>query len=383
MRALVTNCTRNSGLAVMHALHASGWQVCGADDRVFAFGLHSRSAMAPYELLPAEDDPRFVAALTALLDRLRPEVLMPTRGIEAACGARNTLRARTGCLLPSSESFACVNDKSRLLPLCVALGVEAPQPMTLAEARHYLEHTPEGMVVVKPCRDAGGGQGVIMLRDPAALEPALAAVADRHGPAFICEYVPGPITHLRAVHLLFDADSRLIAFFILRKQRIWPARVGVTVAGVSTHEADLLRGVVPLLQRLRWQGPADAEFKIDARDGRPKLLEINPRFSGAIQFAIGSGVDFATLYARAALGEQLPEAAEPAYAQGLRYVDTTRWLAGAATELCAAPGQLRSWLRSCRDELAQPRVPPVQRLADPAPLLGKLLPMRRYGPFRA
>jgi len=34
------------------------------------------------------------------------------------------------------------------------------------------------------------------------------------------------------------------------------------------------------------------EFRIDARDGRPKLLEINPRFWGSLALSVQSGVEF-------------------------------------------------------------------------------------------
>jgi predicted ATP-grasp superfamily ATP-dependent carboligase len=34
------------------------------------------------------------------------------------------------------------------------------------------------------------------------------------------------------------------------------------------------------------------EFKLDPRDGRPKLMEINPRFWGSLSLAIAAGVNF-------------------------------------------------------------------------------------------
>ena len=42
-----------------------------------------------------------------------------------------------------------------------------------------------------------------------------------------------------------------------------------------------------------------------AASGKPKLLEINPRFWGSLELAIRSGVDFPLLYAKAAMGEKL------------------------------------------------------------------------------
>jgi predicted ATP-grasp superfamily ATP-dependent carboligase len=45
------------------------------------------------------------------------------------------------------------------------------------------------------------------------------------------------------------------------------------------------------------------EFKVDPRDGIPKLMEVNPRFWGSLQLAIVSGVDFPYLLLKIARGE--------------------------------------------------------------------------------
>jgi predicted ATP-grasp superfamily ATP-dependent carboligase len=45
------------------------------------------------------------------------------------------------------------------------------------------------------------------------------------------------------------------------------------------------------------------EFKVDPRDNKPKLMEINPRFWGSLPLAIYSGVDFPYLLYKMAMGE--------------------------------------------------------------------------------
>jgi len=160
----------------------------------------------------------------------------------------------------------------------------------------------------------------------------------------------------------------------------WSARrdPGIdAVAAVSTHETALVSSLVPMLQQLEWQGPVDAEFKIDQRDGVAKILEINPRFSGAIHFPIACGVNMALLYCRAALGERLEEAVQPDYPEGMHYLDYGRWLSGLLVEL-RSPGSAR-WSvlqRGWRHELRRPRARSVHALSDPGPLLAKLFKTR-------
>jgi predicted ATP-grasp superfamily ATP-dependent carboligase len=63
-----------------------------------------------------------------------------------------------------------------------------------------------------------------------------------------------------------------------------------------------------------------AEFKVDPRDGIPKLMEINPRFWGSLQLAIDSGVDFPYLILRMAKRESFKPILH--YTVGKRF----RWL---------------------------------------------------------
>ena len=64
------------------------------------------------------------------------------------------------------------------------------------------------------------------------------------------------------------------------------------------------------------------EFKLDERDGLPKLMEINGRFWGSLQLAIDAGVNFPEILLRAVSGQ--PNALQPPYRVGVR----NRWFWG-------------------------------------------------------
>lgn len=380
MRVLVTNCTRHAGLAAMRSLARAGCEVFGADDRCLPLGLRSRFAAGGYEKLPQEDDPALGTAIDELLERTRADVLIPFRCSEFACRHGRNILQRTHALLPEAAAYARLNDKSELLDLCSQLGVPAPRRFSVDEAVERLRRDAALPIVVKPCRDIGGGEGVSFIVDPGRLADAAAQVAAAYGKALVTDYIPGPTSHLRAVHLLFDDDSRLIAYFIVQKQRLWPRGSGAAVAGTSTHETALVRQILPIFKALRWRGPADAELKIDARNGQAKLLEINPRFSGIVHFPIACGVNFPLLYARAALGQRLAEDLEPRYAAGVHYLTRARWIRSLAAELREQSGsRLPLLVQAFRREWRGPRVSSIHEPLDPAPTLGRvLLAARRW-----
>lgn len=375
MKILVTNCTRNSGLAVIRALAAQAYEVIGADDRRLPLGLRSRHA-SRYEVLPPEDDPQFNGALQELLRFHKVDVLIPLAGSEAVCRHGSDGGNLGQVLLPDPRAYAIVNDKQLLLERCESIGLEVPEQYSLAEAESFL--TESGItrnsrkLVVRPRRDIGGGRGVCIIGSVEALHAAYRGVQRELDEPLITGYVPGSDDSNLAVHVLFDRDSRLIAFFALRKLYLWPERVGIAAVAASSHEISLVEKLLPLFRSLRWRGPADAEFKIDQRTGVPRLIEINPRLSGALSFAVECGVNLPHLICRAAMGERLPEVREPAYPEGAVYINA----AACARLLLSRLRQRRrvlEVLRRIRDESTAGRVATVYRWSDPAPTLGKLL----------
>ena len=75
-----------------------------------------------------------------------------------------------------------------------------------------------------------------------------------------------------------------------------------------------------LLKAFGWYGIAMVEFKIDPRDNRPKLMEINPRFWGSLNLAVASGVDFPYLLCKMAMDGDIDLRLE--YKTGIK----SRWL---------------------------------------------------------
>ena len=62
-----------------------------------------------------------------------------------------------------------------------------------------------------------------------------------------------------------------------------------------------------LLEALHWRGAATVEFTRDARDGKPRLMQINGRLWNSLPLAVASGIDFPFLLYTLALQGTCPE----------------------------------------------------------------------------
>lgn len=368
VKVLLTNCTRNAGVLVARSLARAGHRVTGADHRRLPFGMRSRYVERQY-LVPPEHDRGLADVLLDIVRRERPDVLLPFAGAAAVAVRRSEFNALTNVLIPDLAHLEAVSDKAELTALCARFGIDAPKTYSSDEAERVVRRG--GSLVVKPRHGRGGGDRVHFAATPAALDDALETIRRSGEDAVIGELIPGATDQEHALHLLFDAHSRLIAWFSLRKVVQSPLHTGITAAAVSTHDVGLVERITPMLESVAWQGPADVEWKIDPRDGKPKLIEINGRFSGAIGFPIELGIDMAGLCVRASCGERLPEARAGAYPEGVRYLNPGPYLRTLPSRIRETG--LRAAVRSIREECSGRLVAPVWQLRDPALLIGKML----------
>ena len=112
----------------------------------------------------------------------------------------------------------------------------------------------------------------------------------------------------------------------------------------------MLETTARLVKALRWSGIANFDLRRDARDGRIRVIEINPRYWSSMLGSCASGVHFPHLACLAALG--IPFA--PPRSRPRHYVQ-------AGTALRLALGKARG----TRPSLAETTLPSL--IADPLP----------------
>jgi predicted ATP-grasp superfamily ATP-dependent carboligase len=173
---------------------------------------------------------------------------------------------------------------------------------------------------------SSGSQQVGIARDATELEREVRRIAALREEAslplpIVQEYVPGRGYGLTALM----RRGQPVATFMHRRLAEHDVSRGTHFAHAATgaesvEEAELRDSGLELLKGLCWDGMAMVEFRRDLRDGRFRLMEINPRFVGTLDLALAAGVDFPWLYVQLAAGR--PVAGPNRYRVGLKY----RWL---------------------------------------------------------
>jgi len=200
------------------------------------------------------------------------------------------------------------------------------------------------------------------------------------------EYVPGPGSNHFLIDGFADANGDVRALFARRRLRMYPPEFGDSTHMISvplTEVEPAVRSLRAILAAIRYRGIFSAEFKVDARDGTFKILEINARVWIYVEFAGRCGVDVCTMAFRDALG--LPLGEVPSYRSGVRLVSPYKDLAAARyawSQRQISPGAwLRSWFGAQQPQFnwTDP-APALKEWRDTASALLRLTLRRSLGP---
>ncbi len=290
-RILVTGAGGPAGVAVIRSLlRRPDVTVFAADMDGWASGLYLVPA-SQRRLVPPGADPGFVAALTQLVEADGLDLVISTVDVEllALSGRRSEL-APAVLAAPSPITLETALDKLELARVCEPTGSVPRTVLAGSEANAVDWQFP---VFAKPRRGAGS-RGVRSVADREALE-ALPLDED----LIVQDFLPG---QEYSVDVLADRDSNVVAAVPRTRARV---DSGVAIAGRTLRDAELQRTASAVARAIGLVGVANVQLRRD-REGVAKLLEVNPRFPGALPLTIAAGVDIPSLVVDLFLGAELP-----------------------------------------------------------------------------
>jgi carbamoyl-phosphate synthase large subunit len=291
-RVLVTGAGGPAAVAVLRSLaRRDDVTLLAADMDRFASGLYLVDAGSRH-LVEAGLAETFVDSIVELCERERVDVLFSTVDVELPRVAAERKRfdaIGTTLAAPGLETLEVCLDKYALAQRCSGV-VPVPRTELLGSS------DPEGWdfpVIVKPRRGAGS-RGVHLVPDAAALR-ALGTDED----TLVQANLPG---EEYSVDTLADVDGHVVAAVPRSRLRV---DSGVSVAGCTVADRELERTARQVAEAIGLVGVANVQLRRDA-EGRAALLEVNPRFPGAMPLTVAAGVDMPSLALDLALGRPLP-----------------------------------------------------------------------------
>jgi predicted ATP-grasp superfamily ATP-dependent carboligase len=367
-RALIVDTRAVLGTEVCRSLYRMGWQVdIFAEPGSPAF--RSRTCHRRLCYQRGRSAPAFLAELDAIVESgdYKAVYLCSEEILELLVTSGNSSRWQS-LLLSQPSSLKTTLSKNAMVRLAEA--AEVPVPRTLVPARETeLERAAKELgfpLVIKGDRGEAT-RNVRITRRPDDLARLYREVTsnelDYDGRPALQEFIPGA---QYSVGGLFH-NGRPLRVCAYRKILTYPLNGGLSAKTVTERPATLLKAAFALFAELHYTGLGQMQFIRDARDGRFKFLEINPRVWGCIGLAQHAGVDLYTPYADLANGKVVEPNLE--YQVGVNY----HRFSVEMRLMLERPWQLPRFLKDCFD----PRVYSDFYWRDPGPHLPSIHALRR------
>jgi D-aspartate ligase len=181
------------------------------------------------------------------------------------------------------------------------------------------------------------------------------------------EYIPGSDDMTWTFNGYFDREGECRVAFTGRKLRNYPPYFGQASLGVCVKNEHVEKETLRFMRAIGYRGPLDIGFRYDARDGRYKVNDINPRIGGMLRlFVAGNGMDVARALYQDMTGQPVTPAGT---AEGRKWIiEDIDWIS-ALRYWRDGKLAIREWARSLRgiDEAT------FMSFDDPKPLLGLCL----------
>ena len=340
------------GLGIARSLGSRGIPVCVLDDEhsIARFSRYTRRALRVPDL---RDEQRTVDTLLALGERLGMQgwVFFPTREETVAAVSRHRDQLAQCFRVPTAgwEVVRWAWDKRNTYRRAGELGIPTPRTWYPRDAEDVAGIDAEPPFVVKPAikehffyatkAKAWRAETHAELRQ---LVGRARAIVGR-GEVMVQELIPGDGRRQFAYCALFK-DGRAVATMTCRRRRQHPAEFGRASTYVETVEAPELESLSErFLRAIGYYGLVELEYKLDHRDSRFKLLDVNARTWGYHTLGRQAGVDFPALLYADQLGQQVqPRRARP----GVRWVRLATDLPTGVLEIAHRRIRWRPYLRS-------------------------------------
>jgi len=307
-RVLVTGAGGPAGVAVIRSLLARpDVEVFAADMDGWASGLYLVPAERRRLVEPGLSG-RFVDDLFAQCVADEIDVLFSTVDVELPPLARRRSElAASGTALaaPSIETLTVCLDKFLLAERCDPI---VRVPTTRLVGPEGAAHDWVFPVIVKP-RSGAGSRGVRLVHDRAGLE---ALGTDER--LLIQENLPGDEF---SVDVFADATGAVVAAVPRTRTRV---DSGVSIAGRTVRNEQLEATASAVATAIGLTGVANVQLRYDV-EGVAALLEVNPRFPGAMPLTIAAGVDMPSLALDLALGVPVPSRIDFIEIANVRYLE--------------------------------------------------------------
>lgn len=313
MKVLLLDASNQNTLAITRHLGKAGHEIHLVGYQEHSLAFYSRYVSSKYIFPdPRKDGEAYVDRILQLLSQKHFDFLMPVgfRSYQLCAAHREEIRKHTRLVITTDQNISLAISKQKTYEYAARLGVPVPKTYR-ASSVEELKNLPLTYPVVIKSPFESGKNVVEYARTLGEAEEKFSSMCAKEKLAapdtpLLQEYVEGDGYGFFAMY----HGGKCTDYFMHHRIREYPVTGGASVCAESFRDDGLKKLGLTLLDSLQWEGVAMVEFKKDKRDGKYKLMEINPKLWGSLELAICAGVNFPQLLLDTSGGKPAKEAGQ-------------------------------------------------------------------------
>lgn len=315
---LVLNC-KLGALAIMRSLGCYGIHIHGVDESATSPGMLSRFCKGRTVMAFDESDPEpYIGKVLELgRDLGKGTVLIPTSDGLATMVAENRERLSQFFVFQDNDPVLIDRLVSKKKMFGLAREVNVPTaltrfPQSRADVEEVLAETkfPVMLKAIHGDRLAQRtGKKMVIIPNAEELLQSYDDLEDPEEPnLMIQELIPGGDDEVYIFNGYFNADSDCLAAFTGHKIRQTPIHTGAASLGECRWHKDVAELTQKFMKDIGYRGILDIGYRLDPRDGKYKVLDINPRVGQAFRLFVGeNGMDVVRALYLDLTGQKVPQ----------------------------------------------------------------------------
>jgi D-aspartate ligase len=344
------------GLGIVRSLGRQGVPVCVVDDEL-SISRYSRYTTKFVKVANLRDERVVVDRLVEIGNRLglKGWVLYPTREELVAALSRHRAELSELFRVPTPEwsSVQWAWDKRNTYRLANELGIPTPVthcPQSIDQLSELDSLTPPFALkpAIKEHFFYATKAKAWRANTQSELRTLFQKASELAGPGEILvqEVIPGGGTQ-QFSYCAFFRKGQALGKMVARRRRQHPLEFGRASTYVETMDVPILEELSErFLRKIDYYGLVELEYKLDPRDGRYKLLDVNARTWGYHSLGVSAGVDFSYMLFADQLGMPVTVCkGKP----GVAWMRTTTDLPAAMVAIFHGDTNLKEYLRSLRN----------------------------------
>jgi len=318
-----------TGLAVGRSLGRVGVRVFGFDSskKVGFYSKYINASLCPHPIRHEEEFIDFLVRFGAI-QKSRPVLFITgDEFILPVSRRRNDLEQYYLINIPDLKILESISDKYKQYELALNAGIPVPQTFCVSnmdKLRNIIDQIPfpafiKGADVTSWRDKIGSAIKGFTVHDQKELFTTCRMIFEQGVTGLIQELIEGPDTcHYKASCYISRKGEVLLAFG-LQKLRQQPVNYGFGCLVQSVEYPELLELGKTFFLKIGYRGVGSVEFKLDKKDNKLKLIELNPRYWQQNGLADKCGMNFPLMNYLDLTGQEPDPMFD--YRQGIKWVN--------------------------------------------------------------